>query len=173
MKRISLFRHAEAIDGPPEMADIDRPLTPRGRDDAARMGGTIAKREPLPDVVLCSPSVRTRETLEYASLPGNRETIFNPAIYHAPAKQILAAIRTLPDACGHVLVVGHNPGFHDLALKLAAPDESDPDALRQIMKKFPKGALACFELDIDAWRDARFGRGRLSDFVRPKELRPG
>ncbi|WP_375210646.1 SixA phosphatase family protein [Hyphococcus sp.] len=172
MKRISLFRHAEAIDGPPEMADIDRPLTPRGRDDAARMGGTIAKREPLPDVVLCSPSVRTRETLEYANLPGNRETIFNPAIYHAPAKQILAAIKTLPDSHGHVLIVGHNPGFHDLALKLAAPDDGDADALKKLMRKFPKGALASYEFDIGAWRDAAFGGGRLTDFVRPKELRP-
>ncbi len=153
------------------MADIDRPLTPRGRKDAAAMGAVIARRESTPDVVLCSPSVRTRETLECANLPGGPETVFNPAIYHAPAQHILAAIKALSDTQTHVLVVGHNPGFHDLALRLANPASAGAEALTQLRKKFPKGALAEFEFDIGAWREAAFGGGRLTGFTRPKELR--
>ncbi|WP_375201057.1 SixA phosphatase family protein [Hyphococcus sp.] len=171
MKRISLFRHAEAIDGPPGMADIDRPLTARGRQDAAAIGAVIARRAPLPDAVLCSPSIRTRETLDCAHLPGERETIFNPAIYLAPAKQILAAIKALPDSRTHILVIGHNPGFHDLALKLAEPTTSDANALKRVTKKFPKGALASFEFDAPVWRDIERNAGRLTGFTRPKDLR--
>lgn len=170
MKRVSLLRHAEAADATPGIQDLDRPLTPRGREDAKLMGAFLAKREPLPDIVLCSPSARTRETLDCARLPDLKETILNPAIYHASAEQILAAIKALPESSDHVLVVGHNPGFHDLAVNLAAPTTGDAGALKRVTKKFPKGALASFEFDIDAWRGAEFNVGRLTGFTRPKDL---
>ncbi len=135
------------------------------------MGAVICRRPPPPDVVLCSPSVRTRETVEFANLPGGHEMIVSPAIYHAPAQHILAAIKALSDTHAYVLVVGHNPGFHDLALKLANPADADAGALAQLRKKFPKGALAAFQFDIAEWRETSFGGGRLTNFTRPKELR--
>lgn len=172
MKRISLLRHAEAADKSPSITDRERPLTPRGREDATLIGDFLAKSPHRPDVALCSPSVRTRETLEgvEARLSGPLEVMIDAAIYAASEEALLAAIQALPDGFAHVLVVGHNPEFHALALRLAGPG-SNAGALRQLGNGFAKGALASFELDISAWAGAQFGAGRLTAFTRPADLR--
>lgn len=171
MKRIALLRHAEAVDRAPEMRDIDRPLTAKGREDAALMGAFIAKSEGRPDLALCSPSARTRETLDgvNARLPEPLHVIFNDAVYDAMSSDLLEAVQALPDQFAHVLLIGHNPGFYDFALDLVRVAEKS--AMKRLRKKFPKGALAEFVFDIDAWRDADFASGRLVAFTRPKDLR--
>ncbi|PQA89101.1 SixA phosphatase family protein [Hyphococcus luteus] len=173
MKRISLLRHAEAAERSPAITDRERPLTKKGREDSRLMGGFLAKSDRLPGLALCSPSTRTRETLDgvNARLAEPLETMIDAAIYEATEEEILEAIKTLPDECDHVLVVGHNPGFHALGVRLADPHESDARELARIANKFPKGALAVFEFDIGAWRKADFGGGRLVQFTRPKDLR--
>lgn len=137
------------------------------------MGGFLAKSRHLPDLALCSPSTRTRETLDGVNgrLAEPLETMIDASIYEATEEEILDAVRALPDDFDHVLVVGHNPGFHALGVRLANPDESDARALARITNKFPKGALAAYEFDIGAWREAGFGAGRLVQFTRPKDLR--
>lgn len=172
MKRISLLRHAEAADKSPSITDRERPLTARGREDSTLIGDFLAKSPQRPDLALCSPSVRTRETLErvQARLPEALEVMIDAAIYGASEEELLAAIKALPDGFTHVLVVGHNPEFHAFALKLAGPG-SDAGALRQLGNGFAKGALASFELDISAWPAAEFGGGRLTAFTRPADLR--
>lgn len=172
MKRVSLLRHAEAADASPSMTDRDRPLTPRGQADSALMGDFLAKSPHRPDLALCSPSARTRETLAgvTAQLSETLEVIIDDAIYGASEQGLLAAIRALPDASAHVLVIGHNPEFHAFALRLAGPG-SDAGALRRLTHGFPKGALASFELDISDWPGAQAGGGRLTAFTRPADLR--
>lgn len=171
MKRISLLRHAQAVERTPALKDIDRPLTPRGREDSALMGALIARSDHRPDVALCSPSARTRETLAgvRARLQGPPHVIFNDAVYDATSPDLLDAAQALPDQFGHVLVIGHNPSFHEFALDLAAPAQDD--AMKRLKKKFPKGALAEFTLDIASWRETDFGAGQLMRFTRPKDLR--
>ncbi len=173
MKRISLLRHAEAADRSPAITDRERPLTKKGREDSRLMGGFIAKSRYLPDLALCSPSTRTRETLEEVCtrLEEAPETMFEAAIYEATEEDILEAVRALPDDFDHVLVVGHNPGFHALGVRLADPAASDARALERIANKFPKGALADYELEIGSWRETAFGCGRLVTFTRQKDLR--
>lgn len=171
MKRISLLRHAQAVERTPALEDVDRPLTPKGRADAALMGAFIAQNEHRPDVALCSPSARTRETLGgvTARLPAPPHVIISNAVYDATSPDLLHAVQALPDQYGHVLVVGHNPSFHEFAVDLAAQGGSD--AMKWLRKKFQKGALAGFALDIASWRDADFGAGELVVFTRPKDLR--
>ncbi len=155
------------------MDDRDRPLTPRGREDAMAVGAFLAESGAPPDLALASPSARTRETLAgvCARLAAPPDRIFNPAIYDASAQVLLAAVCALPDRFGHVLVVGHNPGIHLFAASLAAPQISDDTAVSRIAAGFAKGALATFELDIETWRETGFGAGRLTGYVRPKDLR--
>ena len=172
MKRISLLRHADAADRNPDVSDVDRPLTARGRNDAVLMGGYLAERDHLPDLALCSPSARTRETLDCVcsrlSEPPRR--VFRDDIYNAAGpQQLLDAVQALPDDCDHVLLVGHNPSMHQFSLALAAV--SDDSALGELAKKFSKGALAQFDVEIDDWRQCELASGRLVGFTRPKDLR--
>jgi phosphohistidine phosphatase len=171
MKTVLLFRHAKAGRENPSLKDFDRPLIERGRLAAARMGTHMAGIGIRPGLILCSPSVRTRETLELAlkAMGGKRpECIFDPAFYHASAASLLASLRRLPPELDQVMITGHNPGLHALALDLSG--SGDADGIRRIARKFPSGALAAIEFNLDDWRWLAAGGGRLSRFVTPRQL---
>jgi phosphohistidine phosphatase len=170
MKRISLLRHTEAAARTAALTDFERPITAQGREDAAAMGAYLAKSKTHPDAALCSGATRTRETLDCvrARLPKAPQEIFSDALYNAAPEQLLTIIKDLPDRFSHVLLVGHNPGLHRLALALiAAPEDGGAEKLA----KFPKGALAQFEWDADAWSDISLAGGRLISFATPKTVR--
>ena len=166
MPDLLLFRHAKSDWGDPSLADIDRPLNDRGRRAARAMGGVLAGL-PRIDEVWVSPARRVRETLAGlvdggADLPMPRTV---DAIYGASAARLLdllAQART-----GRLLLVGHDPGFHDVALRLAVA--GDPDRLRALRGKFPTGALAELAFDGD-WADVTASGARLVRFVRPRDL---
>ncbi|AWN36407.1 SixA phosphatase family protein [Methylobacterium radiodurans] len=170
MRRLILLRHAKS-DRPPGVADLDRPLNPRGRQAAPRMGAYIAEAGLRPDHVLVSPSRRTLETWDAVRVPldGNPgETI--PALYEAYAAQILDVVRGAPDHAGTLLVVGHNPGLQDFATEVVG---SGPKAeRRRLATQFPTAALAVIDFEADHWADIAGGTGRLERFVKPKDLDP-
>lgn len=130
-----------------------------------------------PDIVLCSTSTRTRETLKLIrpAFRNNPRIRFLRSLYLAEWKAMLAAIRKMPAVAGTVLLVGHNPGMEELALALAKPPRTEDGRrhIRRLRKKFPTGALAVLDFDATAWAGILPQRGRLSAFVRPKELSSG
>ena len=171
VKTLWLLRHAKASAGGADLADRERPLTARGRDAAERIGRYLAERGVRPDLVLCSPSARTRETLELVAKPlGSGLSVdFDGALYLASERDLQARIEQVPDDAGSVLRVGHNPGVAELALRLAV--RGDPDALAELHRKFPTGALAELRIRSQRWR--QFARGcELVGFVTPKRLDP-
>ena len=170
MKTLLLLRHAKSSWDDPSLADFGRPLASRGVKAAKRMGGEIAQRRWLPDRVLVSPALRTRQTWELvaAGLPGMPAVKFPEALYEASAEEILAEIRKTPETVGSLLVLGHNPGLEDLAEGLAGGD-SDTDSLRRLREKFPTAALARLEVEGE-WRKLQPGCARLTQYLRPKEL---
>jgi phosphohistidine phosphatase len=170
MKTVLLFRHAKAGRESPSLKDFDRPLNERGQLAAARMGAHMAQTGVRPGLILCSPSVRTRQTLELAlkAMRCRPECIFDPAFYHASAVSLLASLRRLPPELDRVMIVGHNPGLHALALDLSGG--GDADAIRRITRKFPSGALAVIEFGLTDWHWLGAGDGRLSHFVTPRQL---
>jgi phosphohistidine phosphatase len=170
MKKLLLLRHAKSSWDDESLADFDRPLAPRGREAAPRMGRELARRGWLPEAVLVSPSLRTRQTwkLVAAELETKPAVKFPTSLYEAPAEALLEEIRRTPDSTGVLLLVGHNPGLEDLAKALAGED-SDSDALKRMGEKFPTGALARFKVD-GAWAELDAGAVRLSHFLRPKDL---
>ena len=167
-KTLWLLRHAKAVPGN-GLDDSDRPLDERGRDAAKRMGRYLAKRGVRPELVLCSPSVRTRETLELvcAALGGALEALYEDALYLAGEDALLERLEELSDDVASVMLVGHNPGVAELALLLAR--RGDPDALAALSRKYPTGALAELRVGAPRWRG--LGRGcELVSFVTPKRL---
>ena len=169
VKKLWLLRHAKASAGGAGLADRERPLTGRGRDAAERIGRYLAEREVRPDLVLCSPSLRTRETLEVVekALGTDLPVEFEDELYLASEGDLQARIERVPDDAASVLLVGHNPGVAELALRLAV--RGDPDALAELHRKFPTGALAELRIHSQRWR--QFARGcELIGFVTPKQL---
>lgn len=171
-RTLFLLRHAKSSWDDPASSDFDRPLAPRGLKAAPLMGTAMASRNWLPDRVLVSPAVRTRETWNLVAphLPGSMEVAYPDELYMAAPQQILELIRSAPDTAGVLLVLGHNPGLEELAA-LLADDGSDADALGRMREKFPTAALARFEFR-GTWRELAPGGANLTHFVRPKDLTP-
>lgn len=154
-RTVYLLRHAKSSWSDPALADIERPLAPRGRKAAKKVAHYLRERDVHPDIVLCSPAARARETLAAIS-----DGEIRPELYGASAAELVGVIRGLPDDAVSVLLVGHNPGFEDLVRAFASlPGE-----------KFPTGALATFVFDCERWADVAPGGAELVDYVVPREL---
>lgn len=167
MRRIYLLRHAKSSWDDPSLPDAERPLAPRGRKAARRMTEHLRAEGIRPEVVLCSTARRAIETLE-AIRPalGDASTETEDALYAADEDRLLSRLRDLPDAVASVMVIGHNPGLQDLGLLLAASGE-DPPGFRE---KFPTGALATLETDVERWSDLRSAQARIVGLVTPRDL---
>jgi phosphohistidine phosphatase len=169
MLTLHLLRHAKSSWDDPGLADHDRPLAPRGIRAAGTMAAHMRAAGIRPDLVLCSSSQRTRETLDLLddAVPASCGVRIEDWVYGAWADELLDGLRRLPPDARRVLLVGHNPGLQDLALRLAASGE----LLAEVAEKFPTGALATLEADIRGWPDLAPGCARLAGFVRPRDLR--
>lgn len=171
MKLLYLLRHAKSAAAEVGQDDHARPLTGRGRRAAVRIGDYLAARGETPDLVLCSSSRRTRETLDHVldRLGARPRVSIEPELYLAGCDRLLARVRELPDQAERAMLVGHHPGIADLAERLAT---RGPDALRAgLAEKFPTAALAILRLEGSQWRDAGPG-ARLEAFILPRELAP-
>jgi phosphohistidine phosphatase len=173
MRRLMLLRHAKSDWSLPGQSDHERDLAPRGRKAAPLMGRYMADHGIVPDHAIVSTATRTRETWRLVAemFPQKPAVTFEDRIYEASPRDILAAIADAPPAARSLLVVGHNPGFHDTANLLV---ESGDRRIRKVLtEKFPTGALAVIDLDIDDWSGIRPGSGRLESFLTPRAIGAG
>ena len=168
MRRVYLLRHAKSSWKDSSLADRDRPLAGRGRRAAAAIADHLKAEGIRPDLVLCSPARRTRETLERVETAlGDRvEVRFEEALYGASEIELLARLRALPPEVSSVMLIGHNPGLEDLALALA----STGDGLARLREKYPTGAFATIDLPADEWDAIEADTGELVAYVRPRDL---
>lgn len=154
------------------MPDRDRPLNTRGRRAASAMRQAMRDLGLAPDVVLVSTARRTLETLD-ALEPWDDMPLIEPmdSLYLATPMQLTAALHGVAETVRSVLVIGHNPGMHDLALSLAGPRamRGGGAAERALAEGFPTGALAEFVI-AGSWWDLREGSGRLVRFLTPRML---
>jgi phosphohistidine phosphatase len=148
MQRLILFRHAKAEKHAPSGEDFDRPLSDRGRRDAKLMGKVLAERGLRPSEAWVSPSQRTRETWEEAeSAFGKVETRYERALYHATARVMRQLIEADEGEDGAVIMVGHNPGLHQLAVDLMVEGAASAREIADMRAKFPTATVAVFEMD--------------------------
>lgn len=155
MKSLTLFRHAKTERHSESGRDFDRQLDERGRNDAPRMGDEIRKLGLEFDLILSSPAARAAQSAELAGLSPR----YDERIYDASAGKLLGLVQGVDDSVGSLLLVGHNPGFEQLASRLHGRDLA-----------MPTGSLVEIALPIDSWKDAGSGGGRLGRFLKPKEL---
>ena len=161
-----LLRHAKSSWDDPSLADRDRPLAPRGHKAAERMAEHLRSNGPAVDLVLCSPALRTTETLEHVGRAfGDAEMVVEDGLYGASDEDLLDRLRQVSEDVEGVALIGHNPGIQDLAGGLAGTGAD----LERMRTKFPTGALAVLEFD-GTWSGLAEGGGRLASFVTPKDL---
>src|SRR5262245_34466110 len=152
MRRLLLLRHAKTETDAPSGRDQDRRLDDRGHKDAARMGEWIAG-QPSPDMVLVSPAARARQTWEIAweAMKGRvaaPQVEFVADLYGADPAELLEIIRTatIPDNPRRLMLVGHNPGMHELALMLTGG--GDAASSKALAGNLPTAGLAIFDFDV-------------------------
>jgi phosphohistidine phosphatase len=165
VKRLFLLRHAKSSWDEPGLDDHDRPLAKRGRRASKTIGEHLRREGIRPDLVLCSSSVRTRETLERIGLGDGVEVRIEDDVYAAAAGELLEVLNGVGEDVGSAMVIGHNPGIQDLALQLAGDGAEIP----RVRQKFPTAALATLDFD-GGWDALAPGGAELISFVKPKEL---
>jgi phosphohistidine phosphatase len=172
MRRLLLLRHAKSAY--PDVADHERPLARRGCRDAPVAGRWLREAGCLPDVVVCSTARRARETwqLAAAELGSVPHVRFDRRVYEATAAELLDVVRQIPAGARTLLIVGHDPAVPELAAALASAGAGDAGALARVRLKFPTAAIAVLAF-TGSWPELAPGRGRLTAFVVPRELRAG
>lgn len=170
MLRLWLLRHAKSAWDDPGLDDFARPLSPRGRKACRQIGRHMAERGIRPDLVLCSPATRTRQTWERLEkrLGDGGKIRFEPSLYLADPGALLALVRAAPTACRELLLIGHNPGLEELARRLAG--SAAGDSLSRLTGKYPTGALAEVTFPARTWAQVAPDSGFLASFVTPSQL---
>ena len=153
------------------MPDHIRPLNPRGEEAASRIGAYMARHALVPDYVLCSTSRRTRDTwaLVAKELTKIPSPSYDRRLYNAEPDAILAVLRETAPEIHALLVIGHNPGLHDLAILLIA--SGDVDQRERLREKLPTSGIVVIDFAVDAWSAIHRQGGRLDRFVIPREER--
>jgi phosphohistidine phosphatase len=167
MRRLLLLRHAKTERAEPGQRDRDRELTERGRADAPVIGSYMVRHRLIPDLVLLSPVTRAEQTwqLVAASFAKTPRVTKEERIYNAVPDTLIGLIRATR-AARRLLIVGHNPGLHDLAVRLIA--SGDVEARERINEKLPTCGLVVIEFPLDDWSRLHVSSGRLERFVSPR-----
>src|SRR5688572_33325074 len=161
MRTLYLLRHAKSSWKDETLRDFDRPLKGRGRRAAEQMGQILAEEKLKSPLVISSPAVRARETLDLVlnSAGLKLEPRFEERIYEADVGTLFEIVKSIADTSNTAMMVGHNPGFENLL-----------DYLTGDTRHMPTCALAKIEFDAGSWREVSEESGRLELFVTPKEL---
>ncbi len=145
MERLILLRHGEAEALSESGEDFDRRLAPLGMSDAAAMSARLAGVGLTPDLVLVSPAVRTRQTWVVAESAFPSATVrFDDDLYNADSQAIRRAVS---GHAGTVMVVGHNPGLHELTMRLMIAAAAPASDLAAARRGFPPATAVVFAID--------------------------
>ncbi|WP_417320873.1 SixA phosphatase family protein [Emcibacter sp.] len=170
MKRLLLLRHAKSSHDDPGLRDIERPLNTRGVMASHLMGRYLQEHNLVPDYILCSPAVRTRQTLKnlVQHLERKVPVSFPDGLYLAQPSMVLDMIRELDNKYDTLLLIGHNPTINLLAHDLN--DGKNREDHRRLIEKYPTGALSVLDFKLKDWNEVDRKVARLNRFICPKDL---
>ena len=170
MKKLLLLRHAKSSHDDPGLKDIERPLNERGVMASHLMGRYLQEQGLVPDFILCSPAVRTRQTHKnlIEHLAGKIPVSFPDNLYLAQPSMVLDILRHLDSKYDTILLIGHNPTINLLAHDLN--DGKNREDHRRLIEKYPTGALTVLDFKVKDWKDIDRKTARLERFICPKDL---
>ncbi|MEL7199238.1 MAG: histidine phosphatase family protein [Pseudomonadota bacterium] len=172
MKILGLLRHAKSDWDDTAQRDFDRGLNDRGRRGGKLIGDHIKDHGIKWDMVIASPAVRVKATLE-EGLP-DMPVIYDDRLYLASSDTIMEVIEdhaSRGDDIKAVLISGHNPGLQEVLLDLVSPSKEN-DLFREASAKFPTAAFAVLECDVAGWSQLKKFCAGLVHFARPRDLDP-
>jgi phosphohistidine phosphatase len=169
--RLMLLRHAKTEKAALGASDRERVLTARGRKDAPTIGAYLVDHALNPDRVIVSSARRTRETWERLALAFSTPppAAYDERLYDAGPERILAVVSETERTASTLMVIGHNPGLHELAQLLIA--SGDVTARERLSEGLPTAGLAVIDFAGKDWRKLRPQGGRLERFVTPRSLK--
>lgn len=164
MKTLYLLRHAKSSWDHPELSDLERPLNERGKRDAPRMGKWLTQHIKAPDLVLCSPSVRTLATISKVGhelgLKGDDYKI-DRRLYLASPRTLREIVRAAPDTIETLMLLGHNPGLTEFANQLCPSPGVD---------NIPTCGIFALRFNCRQWQEAATEHAEFLFFQYPKNL---
>ena len=165
MKTLYLFRHGKSDWEGHDGNDHERPISKRGEKAARTMGKLLSLAGRVPDSIVTSSAVRARTTVEIAARAGawKAPVRLTRALYEALPEAVIEEIRSEPDGTETLLLAGHEPTWSELAGLLIGGGNVG----------MPTGAIAAVELEIESWKDAGAGKGRLLWLLVPKFFTEG
>jgi phosphohistidine phosphatase len=168
--RLLVLRHAKSEKAEPGMPDRSRRLNTRGQRDAATIGAYITRHGLAPDAVLVSSAQRTRETWERvaAELSAPPAAAYEERLYNSGGGAILKVVKQAGGTARTLLVIGHNPGLHDLARTLIAT--GDVEWRERLNERLPTAGLVVIDFAVENWSKLHPHAGRLERFVTPRSL---
>jgi phosphohistidine phosphatase len=167
--QLFLLRHAKS-DWNVLVSDHDRPLNKRGERDSLLVGEWMQQNNLIPDCVISSHSVRTRQTIMNVCLSLDFDTMdiyWKEELYHANHKVLLAESIKFLNKYDSVMLVSHNPGLDDL-LEYLCPENELP--YTEDAKLMTTACFAQIDLPPDI-NDITFQSGRLKQLMRPSDYR--
>jgi len=172
-KRLILLRHAKSAWDNSSVGDFERPLSNRGRKAAPLVGAYLARKGMVPELVLSSSATRAVETLDLVSAGWQTKPAVRKlkSLYLAMPREMLRRLQAVGREADCVMLIGHNPGIADLANWLCSQGNAELRA--KLSRKFPTGAVAVLEFDVEDWGDVDAETGRLVDFSTPKQIEQG
>jgi phosphohistidine phosphatase len=173
MRRLILLRHAKTEPEAPSGKDRDRRLDDRGHDDAATIGGWIVDNDLVPDTALISTATRAQQTWaiigEQIPAEAPQPEVENlQDLYGAGPSVMLQLIRETPSETKRLLLVGHNPGLHELALALTG---HRPQTTMSMPGTMPTAGVFVIDFSTEDWSQIGFGDGLLEFYTSPKLLK--
>lgn len=163
MKRLLFIRHAKSSWKALDLKDIERPLNKRGKRDAPVMANRLKANGIQPDLIVCSPAVRTRKTANVFAATLNypkKDIQIIDNIYEAMSSEILEIIKTLPNDADTVLMFGHNPSATMVANHFS----------NYFIDNIPTCGIFAVEFDIEQWETYNLENSRFLFFDYPKQL---
>ena len=163
MKKLFLIRHAKSDWSDNTLKDFDRGLNARGLKDAPFMGKLLKGRNIIPDLIISSPALRTKLTIEILlkEMTLEQEIIYDESIYEAPFLNLKKVVDMIDDQFNTVFLVGHNPGLCDFANSLC----------NESFENIPTCGIVELDFNTNFWSDISKENSKLISFEYPKKYK--
>ena len=145
-KNLHIVRHGKSSWDFEDISDIDRPLSPRGINNAYLMAKKLSEKKVQPGLLISSPANRAAYTAiifaRVMKLPYEKIRI-EDLIYMGNTEDLLNLLRQQDDVFSEILIFGHNPAFTSLANHL----------MSGIIENIPTAGIVSLSFETDSWTD--------------------
>lgn len=164
MKReLILIRHTKSSWSDFSLPDFDRPLKKDRIEDARNMAAKLKELKLHPDLIICSPALRTRQTAEYFcdKLKYDIKKVqFNNSIYESTEEEIMNAVRAIDAKIKKLVIIGHNPSITHFSNIF----------VQNKIAEVPTTGVVWMEFDNTDWEIYRTTPCKLRYFLTPKTI---